>query len=303
MKNILNQRAIYSVIYSLLIAGLSACGGGGSSNSSGTSKKSPQQDTATCTGAQISNVFSCITIDERESISYIPTTVNEDTRIALFLHGAPGSANKVMNIFDAKAIADKHNFIVLAPEGNKSLYEWDSQNIPADNANKDIDYILALIDQVQAENSQINTDLFVFGYSAGGFMAYKLACKIPERISGIVSLAGQYRGDLEACSTATPVSIHHLHSPVDADVPYNGRSNGNIASVDDTIALWKVKNGCSDLFTQSTGPGMTEGSDRTEHNTYDGCTHSLTLSIMSGVQHEADYQASQLMATYEYMFE
>ncbi|NMP33521.1 alpha/beta fold hydrolase [Thalassotalea sp. M1531] len=279
---------------------LFACGGGGSSSNK-TQKPDNTITTKTCAGVNLNDSYNCIRVDSRDSLAFVPSTISAETSIAIFLHGAPGSPSKVMNIFDAENLANSYDMIALGPKGNASDYEWDSQNIDANNTNLDINYLVKLIDEVRANYNLSSEKVYVFGYSAGGFMAYKLACKVPESITAIVSLAGQYRGDLDACPTSTPMNIHHLHSPFDKDVPYGGRAFGEIASVDDTIALWAIKNGCSDEIISTEGAGITQSSAKTTTNLYQGCTHQLGLSIMETVEHEDNYQADKLLDTFKHL--
>ena len=281
------------------------CGGGGGSSS--TTKTPAPAPTPTsseqCASRDMATGMNCITLEGRDTLAYIPATINDETSLAIFLHGAPGETDKVMNIFNGKQIADTYNMISLAPEGNKSDYEWDSQVTNSGNINLDINYLLSLIDEVRSQQGIAGKKVYVFGYSAGGFMAYKLACLIPESITAIVALAGQYRGNLEACPTATPINIHHFHSPFDKDVPYSGREFGSIASVADTIALWSIKNGCSGIVTSEEAAGVTATSDKTTTEFYQDCSHSLALSIMETVDHEDDYQADKLLNIYQYLLQ
>lgn len=299
---ILSNRILTSsaLLVSTLLIG---CGGGGGSSSKKVVDPIPVTQSNQCVGQDLAASHSCIAVDGRETLAYIPNDINAETSLAVFLHGAPGSTRKVMDIFDAKSLADNFNLIALAPDGNSSDYEWDSQNISADNVNLDIDYLTAIIGKVRAEQSVPAEKVYVFGYSAGGFMAYKLACKVPEMLTAIISLAGQYRGDIEACPTSTPVNVHHFHSPFDKDVPYGGRDFGKIASVADTMAIWTTKNGCSGDVSSVEGPGVTATSAKTTTESYRDCSHSLALSVMETVDHEDDYMADRLTEYYAYLFE
>ena len=268
---------------------------------SGSSEES--EETEMCGGRTMNNAEDeCLSLDERESVVYKPQGQSYQG-IALFLHGKPGNMQKVMRIFDAKAIADKYNLLALAPEGLNSVWAWESINKAGEDENIDLDYINKLIAKVRADN-QINSDkLYVLGYSAGGFMAYKMACQMPEKITSIVSLAGQYRGDLDACTSSTGVNIHHFHNPEDKEVPYAGRANEKILSVEKSIELWRQKNGCSEEFETKQEPGVIDASSKTVSKIYQGCVNSVVLSDMDNVPHEAGYSSNVLLDIYDYLLE
>lgn len=288
------------VISLFLSIALTACGGDSGDDSAPSTDKLPAE-TSKCLGAEIDETTSCIEVSNRKAILYKSDDKPKDG-VALFLHGAPGSANKVMGIFDAKMLANEHNLVTLSPKGIENTWGWSSVNTTSTSANSDVDYINELLTKVRSEHN-INSDkLYVFGYSAGGFMAYKLACAMPEQISAVVSLAGQFRGSLKACENSTPVAIHHFHSHSDQAVPYQGRNFGSIKSVEDTMELWREKNGCDIAVSSQKQIGVTTNSSTTTL-TYDNCLATVALSQMAFVPHEADYIAENLYQIYQYIFD
>ena len=300
MKLLTRVNKAFCLVGTLTI--LSACGGGSSdssNNAGGATPTPPVSNTPQCTGVSLADGNSCVTINSRESIMYSPSTSPEG--IALFLHGSPGSATKVMRLFDAKMIADTYNLVALSPQGTVATWGWSSGISSTQTNNADVNYLNELISKVQSEQNISTDKLYVFGYSAGGFMSYTLACHTPEKITGIIALAGQFRGEFDACTTSTSVNLHHFHSPTDSEVPYDGGTNGAIQSVDDTIAHWRVINGCDETFETIEQEGVTPNSSGTTTERYNNCSSSLSLSKMSGVSHEADYQPESLHSIYKHL--
>ena len=286
----------------LIIFAVSACGGG-RKNEPIKVPEIPEKvivNPDLCGKSAMEENQSCIVIDGRATITYANPNESQYAGIAIFLHGAPGKPVKVSNIFGSKMIADKYNLVSMAPEGNNSPYEWNSSNNNIDST-PDINYLIDVINDLQTQHSFSDDKIYVFGYSAGGFMAYKLACQIPARFTAIITLAGQFRGDFDACSTSTPIAVHHLHSLTDREVPFDGRENGSIASVPDTIAFWQIKNGCSIEIEETIQGGVTATSSQTRTEKYTGCVSSVALSHLDSVAHEDDYVAESLLATYEYL--
>jgi len=296
-----NKRMMKNTSIILFTCLLYACGGSGETDTGSTiNKPLPVATSATCAKAALASDSSCITINGRESIFYEPNNQLNDG-IAIFLHGSPGSAEKVMNIFAAKELATQYNLIALAPEGTTPVWGWQSINTE-DGDNIDIEYITELLVKVRGDYNVSSDKLYIFGYSAGGFMAYKLACNLSEQVSAIVSLAGQYRGKFSACGSTTPVSIHHFHSRSDEQVPYQGRDFGAIQAVEDTIEHWRNKNGCDQTKTSTSQTGVTSTSTDTYTDSYQNCLKSVKLSKMLNVPHEAEYQSKSLLEIYAHIF-
>jgi polyhydroxybutyrate depolymerase len=279
---------------------LSGCGGSGGGGDGGTTPDPGTPPTAKCAGATLDSGASCVTLDSRDAIVYKPT--GEIKGIALFLHGAPGTPKKVSSIFNAKSITADKQLLSVSPQGSNDFWGWESLNDGESTSVKDVKFIEKLFTQLRADNN-INSDkVFVFGYSAGGFMAYKLACHIPEQITAIVSLAGQFRGDFTHCSTSTPVTLHHFHSPADIDVPMSGRSTGDIQSVADTLTHWRNISGCDEASNTLSNPGVISASNGTETQTWQNCTQDISFSKMNNVSHEASYDDAILRQIYSPIF-
>ncbi|TMO84179.1 alpha/beta hydrolase family esterase [Pseudoalteromonas spongiae] len=272
---------------------ISACGG--SSKTVNPVNDNNSNGQSLCAAQAIPDGAECIGVDGRQNLVFGDTS-KAYKGLILTLHGAPGYMAKVAGIFDANMLEEK-GYLVISPNGNGSAWQWDS-NTDA-NISDDSNYIANLIDYAH-ENYTIEGDKArIFGYSAGGFMAYTLACHIPEKLSGVVTLAGQFRGDFNACSTQTPVAIHHLHSPSDKDVPMSGREYGKIASVDATLTHWLKINGCEDQYVQAAHPAVTATSPGTSTLTWQGCVTPVTLSKLDSVAHESDYLSEALYEIYQ----
>jgi polyhydroxybutyrate depolymerase len=118
MKKMINTRKaskhnvtlIKVIIASLLSVLLSACGGGSSDSIPSPTPPLPIEKTAQCAGSALDVGNECVTLNGRDSILYQPGE-QQNEGIAIFLHGSPGDATKVMGIFDGKMIAEKYSFV------------------------------------------------------------------------------------------------------------------------------------------------------------------------------------------------
>jgi polyhydroxybutyrate depolymerase len=280
-----------------LMFGLSACGG--SSSEATPSKVTPiaTKPTNSCAGEGTPQGASCITVQDRDSVVYKPT--GDIKGVALFLHGAPGHPNKVMKLFDGEMLSQKESWLSAAPEGIGGTWGWASLNDASANNNQDVEFISHLLDELRAQYNISSSKVYIFGYSAGGFMGYKLACQIPEKLTAVISLAGQFRGDFEQCTTSTSVALHHFHSPSDRDVPMSGRSNGDISTLDDTLKHWRIINACDEQFTDVDHPGVTVTSSASITTQWSNCIKPVRFTKMLNVNHEDQYQAEVLYDIYK----
>lgn len=201
----------------------------------------------------------------REYRRYVPASYDGNNAVPLVfnLHGY--SSNNVQQEFygDFRPIADTAGFILIHPNGT-----FDANNNRFWNAFggvagvDDVAFISALIDTL---SSTYNIDLnrvYSCGMSNGGFMSYKLACDLSERITAVASVTGSMAvGSFASCNPSNPTPIMQIHGTADPTVPYNG--NAQIAGVESVVDFWVDFNNCDET------PEFIEVPDIV---TTDGCT-------------------------------
>jgi len=138
------------------------------------------------------------------------------------------------------------------------------------------------------ENSRIAANhrvdlsrVYVTGVSAGGAMAYTLACELSTRITAIASVAGT--SELTPCTPQRPVSILEIHGTADGEVPYAGgatRGAGAAPPIPTLLAGWAMRDGCA-----AAQPVTTSGLVQTTRWT--GCRDATTvvLEAIVGAHH------------------
>lgn len=199
------------------------------------------------------------------------------------LHGGTGSAKGLEDQSKLSNYADQEGFIAVYPDGWRRT--WNAGGCCGPAMNKDVDdvgFISKVIDHMLA-NYNIDADrVYVTGMSNGGFMAYRLACEIPDKIAAIAPVAASM--NVTSCSPSSPVSIIHMHSYNDSNVPYTGGVGDGISEhyqppLDSVFAVWSTVNGCTvedvleydgtdyDLRTWS---NPVTGSEIHFYNTHDG---------------------------------
>ncbi len=182
--------------------------------------------------------------------------------LVLLLHGY-GVSGLLEDIYlGASQLARKRGFILVLPDGKvdaSGRRYWNATPECCDLGRvgtDDVAFLRALLDEVQANHKVDKKRVFIVGHSNGGFMGYRLACELSDRIAGVASLAGAQGGG-GGCKPKEPVAILQVHGTKDDTVPYEGGplagGGAPVLSAKATVAAWATLNGCGGALT-SAGP-------------------------------------------------
>ena len=162
--------------------------------------------------------------------------------LVINMHGYGSNAVQEEGYTEMDAVADTANFIVVYPNGIAN--SWNSGQTWSYNPGiNDVTFISALIDTMSANYSIDETMVYACGMSNGGYMSYRLACELENKIAAIASVTGVMSDSTyTACQTDRPVPILHMHGTIDPTVAYYG-SPGNTA-VETGIDWWVQNNNC-----------------------------------------------------------
>jgi polyhydroxybutyrate depolymerase len=120
--------------------------------------------------------------------------------------------------------------------------DWDQQH-----GSLDVVFINHLIDRLESEYSIDKSRVYLIGISAGGFMAYRLACDLANRFAAVASVAGSMWWD--DCRPARPIPILEQHGTNDANVPYDGGASTyhsrQVLPVTTVMQRWVAYDGCT----------------------------------------------------------
>lgn len=174
---------------------------------------------------------------------HIPSSysANDTAELVFNLHGYTSNAGQQVIYSNMNPVADTAGFIVVYPDGINNA--WNSFSIPAGSSADDVGFINTLMDTFIARYNVDTTRIYACGMSNGGFMSYKLACELGDRIAAIASVTGLLdRGVMLSCDPGRPMPVLQIHGTADATVPYNG--GFGLGSVDSTMTFWKGYNNC-----------------------------------------------------------
>ena len=187
--------------------------------------------------------------------------------LVVVLHGRNITGRDMIRITRMNDFADEYGFIVLYPDGIDRQwnylrgFEWF-----ASPEHDDTDFILTLIESLQDEYSIDANQLYVTGFSNGGFMTQRLACDAHDTfVAAAVVGAGGYTGLDVLCQDAAPIPILLMHGTHDAVVPWTGTSipAGDTAiwvsaPLTETVGFWGVHLNCAPEFEQTEVPKTEE---------------------------------------------
>ncbi len=180
---------------------------------------------------------------DRDFRLYIPSTYeNSEKPLALIfnMHGFTSTAAQQELSSEMNKVAEKDNFLVCYPNGiNRSWNVGWSFGSTAD----DVDFISELIDYIGEKYDLDKSRVYACGMSNGGFMAFRLACELSDKIAAVASVTGSMIPEaISACQPNKAVPVLQIHGTQDFVVNYNG---SNIAApIDDVLNLWIRNNKC-----------------------------------------------------------
>ncbi len=184
-------------------------------------------------------------------------------------------------------VADTAKFFVCYPTGfnNGSGNEWNvGWTFGSDK--DDVGFINRLIDTISA-NYNVDTEaVFSCGMSNGGFLSYKLACELNDRIKAIASVTGaMVASEVQNCTPDIPVPVMQIHGTADDVVLYNGSPLINIP-IEDLVNNWVGINSCNSPGDTIPVPDIVPSdgttSERIEYNDCDSDSRVVFYKVTGG---------------------
>lgn len=165
---------------------------------------------------------------EREYKIYVPKDLGAKRPLLISCHGMNQDAAYQMGMLDIKSVADTAKFVTVFPEGiSKS---WDI------SGNRDINFMLALIDEMVEKYDIDRGRVYLSGFSMGGMFTYHAMNKIADRIAAFAPISGYPMGGATASPNVRPIPIIHTHGTSDDVVTF--------ANVQKNLNVWIKHNGC-----------------------------------------------------------
>ena len=196
---------------------------------------------------------------ERTFLVYEPATLNEKERLPLLLclHGGGGTDRGMVSLTNDRfnELADRYGFLVVYPRGIDKGWNDGREGDHSTAAYEGIDdvgFFRTLIHELGKKYPVDEERIFTCGISNGGFMSNRLACELPELISGAALVAATMgRKYATLCRPAEGVDILLINGTDDPLVSWEGgpvrvlgQERGEVLSAREAVRHWVKINGC-----------------------------------------------------------
>ncbi len=194
-------------------------------------------------------------VAERPYNIFVPSTYDATTPtpLVMMLHGFRTNSTTIEEYFQFQAIAEARGFIYIRPEG--SLNEvgeqfWNATDACCGGSSTvdDSTYLSAVIDDVKAKLNVDPKQVFIVGYSNGGFMAHRMACDHADVFAAVVSVSGAMFLDATQCAPSQAVSVLEVHGTADTVIFYDGGTfiePNAYPSAIETASSWSTYDQCT----------------------------------------------------------
>lgn len=192
--------------------------------------------------------------------------------LVLLFHGSTGTGTEMLQESRLAETADRHGFIVVAPDGGIRSgrgYVWNIPGVPtvtgalpAKRDRNDVAYVSGLIDRLVATGCVDRRRVYATGLSGGGRMTSLLGCVVPRRFAAIAPVVGLRAGrprksdpkqaDAKTCRPDAPLPVLAFSGDADTTNPIQG-GGASYWQYSQAIALqrWAALNHCSEPYARN----------------------------------------------------
>lgn len=203
------------------------------------------------------------------------TATGQPVPLVIVLHGfgADGGMTEVLSGFDA--VADKHGFAVVYPDGIGRMWRfWENlDGRVAAGSPDDVGFIAALIDQLVQTKVADPRRVYVTGISNGGFMSNRLGCSLSDKVAAIAPVAGSMPKFMaEKLKAPRVMPTMTFHGTDDRVVKPNGEDifskTETSLSATELAAWWAKSNGCTAKPATESMPDTADDGTRVTRHSY-----------------------------------
>ena len=143
--------------------------------------------------------------------------------LVLDFHGVAESALVQADTSQFGALGQEDGFVVATPSGTGDPVHWDTTD--PGTGNPDLQFVSALLDQVEATQCIDTSRVYATGFSDGAIMVSDLACTMSDRIAAIGAVSGLVLP--EPCDAGRAVPIIAFHGTADPILYFNGGADSS----------------------------------------------------------------------------
>lgn len=164
-------------------------------------------------GAQSQNLTMQIGGAARKYILYAPTGLAANPPLIYVIHGFNMTGQQEVGLTKMNAVADKGKFLVVYPDALLNSSNQPSWDMSGQN---DYNFLLAIIDSVDAKYHIDRSKVYASGFSQGGFMSFQLGCRYADKFAAIAPVSGLLSG---SCKPSRPVPMFLTFGTADVATP------------------------------------------------------------------------------------
>lgn len=221
--------------------------------------------------APVCRVDALNALPERALVHLSATVTNEAKPLVILLHGSTGTGAQMLRDSGLAATADRHGFVVVAPDGGIAAghgFVWNIPGVqtvtgamPPASARDDVAYVTGLIDRLVATGCVDPARVYATGLSGGGRMTSWLGCVAAQRFAAIAPVVGLRAGrplagepmrpDLATCRPDARMPVLAFSGDADTTNPIagGGAPYWQYAQVA-ALQRWAVIDGCSEPYAR-----------------------------------------------------
>ena len=240
---------------------------------------------------QLTTTSTTIVSMARAYSKFVPSSYSKDSSIPLvvLLHGYGSSGVQQESYMKFESVAEKNKFILVYPDGTIDSVGRRFWNATDACCNfffqvDDDAYLLAVLKEMESKYSIDAKRIYFVGHSNGGFMSYRMACRHPDRIAAIASLAGASFFKETDCGAKSSVSVLQVHGTKDETIFYEGGQilGNSYPSAFASASQWATINQCTQNAVSRSTKLDLEGNiagDETSIKAWTNCQNSSEVEL------------------------
>ena len=219
-----------------------------------------------------------------------PAAARGRVPLVLVLHGHHSNAAVMRASAGLDTLADRYAMAVAYPEGSGWFpfagLAWNAVSCcgyAVDHAVDDVGFALALTDTLANRGWVDPSQLFIAGFSAGGMLAFRIACEHADRVVAIANVAGAMPDT--ACTPSRPVSVLLVRGEADKSLRDYHDTHTNrdtfhsfATSYENAFHFWAEVNRCERDPRMTRGGGVLAYLLRT-------CHHGTAVELLTIADH------------------
>ena len=197
--------------------------------------------------------------------------------LVVFFHGGGMAGEMFPQQAQFEALAEYESALLAFPQGlrvGNNEGEWQLNTRP--DAQHDIEFVIAMIEDIAVRHPVNPNRIYAVGYSLGSMFTYEVACHLSDRFAAITSFAGTMPQSPTACTPERYAPIMHLHGDSDGIISYNAPWEwkswdevGTMMDIPSLINFWSERYSCR-------GKSLSE-SDSSKHIIHSECEQSAVV--------------------------